>query len=112
LLEEQGLDLALAPQAVTVVTRVQESDVWRRAAASQRQPIEVPYEERSCSVLSTWPFWSQLDGCWWITKPTLQPEINSTYQQLRGLTDSEGVTYNPKTRRRRIIRYAGPACAA
>jgi ATP-dependent helicase/nuclease subunit A len=42
-LEEQGMDPALAPQAVDVVARVRKSDVWRRAAASQRRLIEVPF---------------------------------------------------------------------
>jgi len=37
-------DPALSPQSVAVVKRMQESEVWHRAAASQKRLIEVPFK--------------------------------------------------------------------
>jgi ATP-dependent helicase/nuclease subunit A len=43
-LAEEGLDPALAEEAVAVVRAVTQSPIWRRAQASQRRLIEVPIQ--------------------------------------------------------------------
>ena len=43
-LTEQGLAADLAETAVQTVQKVMESDIWRRAIASQQRLVEVPFE--------------------------------------------------------------------
>ena len=43
-LAEQGLNPALAEKAVEVVQAVTGSDIWRRAQASSRRLVEVPFQ--------------------------------------------------------------------
>ncbi len=43
-LEEQGLPTSRAPEALAVVAAVQASEIWRRAAASGRLLVEVPFK--------------------------------------------------------------------
>jgi ATP-dependent helicase/nuclease subunit A len=42
-LEEQGLEPARADEALAVVDAVRRSDIWRRAAMSQRRLVEAPF---------------------------------------------------------------------
>ena len=43
-LAEQELDVGAAETAVEVVRQVTESEIWKRATASQQQLVEVPFE--------------------------------------------------------------------
>jgi ATP-dependent helicase/nuclease subunit A len=42
---DQGLDVALAEEATATVESVIQSDVWRRAQASQHRLVEVPFQK-------------------------------------------------------------------
>ncbi len=41
---DQGLDLSLAEEALAAVDSVIQSDLWRRAAASQHRLVEIPFQ--------------------------------------------------------------------